>query len=317
MYSRKGTLAVSLPGAPSLQHNNLSVKDELLTYVRLTEVVVSSYRNGETHKISLSSRSHVHQAAFVTVRNTPYLVVASSIGVQVWSCDGTILKYFLPLNSVIIGEDLERHYMDGITGFNSGWICVGSSTGLVAVISCPTADGERMSLLKTLNTETNASVTALGASGSLLACGNEFGSIHLFDQSSEFEAVMNFVGLGYSCTSLFAQGDVVVASFSSGHIRIFRGDVKEMAIEITAHTRVINALAVHPTLKLFLSCGDDQFVNAWSLPDFKSIGSSTTELLFSERIPNRLLTGVSFFPDEKVGVVAYDEDDLVMFSKHS
>jgi WD40 repeat protein len=207
--------------------------------------------------------------------------------------------------------------MDGIAGFNSGWICVGSSSGLVAVISCPTPDGERMSLLKTIHTETNASVTALGASGSLLACGNEYGSVHLFDQTSEFEPIMNFGGQGYSVTSLFVQENVIVASFSSGHIRIFRGDVNEMAIEITAHTRVINALAVHPTLKIFLSCGDDQFVNAWSLPDFKSIGSSTTELLFSERIPNRLLTGVSFFPDDKFGVVAYDEDDLIMFSKHS
>ena len=77
------------------------------TYVRLNDVVVGNVKSGEVHRISLSSRSHIHSATFVDVRGSVYLVVASSIGVQVWSRDGMVLKYFLPLNSVVTGESGE------------------------------------------------------------------------------------------------------------------------------------------------------------------------------------------------------------------
>lgn len=66
--------------------------------------MVSNTKTGEAHRISLSTRSHIHSAVFVRVRLATYLVVASSIGVQVWSQDGMVLKYFLPLNSVVTGE---------------------------------------------------------------------------------------------------------------------------------------------------------------------------------------------------------------------
>ena len=72
--------------------------------MRLNDVVVSNTKTGEAHRISLSTRSHIHSAVFVRVRQATYLVVASSIGVQVWSQDGMVLKYFLPLNSVVTGE---------------------------------------------------------------------------------------------------------------------------------------------------------------------------------------------------------------------
>lgn len=66
--------------------------------------MVSNIKTSEAHRISLSTRSHIHTAVFVTVMDAIYLVVASSIGVQIWSQDGMVLKYFLPLNSVVTGE---------------------------------------------------------------------------------------------------------------------------------------------------------------------------------------------------------------------
>ena len=68
-------------------------------------------------------------------------------------------------------------------------------------------------------------------------------------------------------------------------------------------------------MSIFVTCGDDQYVNIWSFPDFKSVSASTAELLCSERMPNRLLTGVSFFPEDTIGVVSYDEDDLIMLTR--
>jgi WD40 repeat protein len=277
---------------------------------------VGNIRTGEVHRISLSTRSHIHSARFVDVRESVYLVVASSIGVQVWSRDGMVLKYFLPLNSVVTGEsELDAHYMDGVAGFSAGHICVGSSVGSVAVINCPTSDGERMSLQQPLVTKVGQGITAAASSSSRLVVGNELGDLFLFTPGEVFEQVFEFPGVGYPCTSVAIRDDVIVAAYSSGHIRLFRGSIQEMAIEITAHARIINAIALHPTLSTFASCGDDQFLNIWSLPDFKDKSEHNAELLFSERLPNRLLTGIGYFSEDRIGVASYDEDDLIMLAK--
>lgn len=207
--------------------------------------------------------------------------------------------------------------MDGIAGFDSGYICVGSSVGSVAVIHCPTSDGERMSFQQPLVTKAGQAVTQCASSIDMLVVGNEQGDLFLFSTNVIFELQWEFPGVGYPCTALGMKDSVVVAGFSSGHIRIFRSDIREMSIELCAHARIINAVCVHPTLSMFVSCGDDQFLNVWSLPSFRDVSSSAVELLSSERIPNRLLTGVAFFPDDKIGVTSYDEDDLVILSKNS
>lgn len=206
--------------------------------------------------------------------------------------------------------------MDGVTGFENGFICVGSSVGSVAVIQCPTPDGERMSLQQPLVTKAGQAITAVASWPGKLVVGNELGDIFLFDcEGGVFEQVWEFAGVGYPCTALGVHLDVIVAAYSSGHVRLFRYGIHELAIELTAHARIINALSIHPTLNMFATCGDDQFINVWSLPDFKSVSSNSVELLCSERVPNRLLCGVSYFGDEQIGVVSYDEDDLIMLTR--
>lgn len=65
--------------------------------MRHTEVIVCSRLRGESHRISLPTRSHLCQAKYVTVAGSSYIVVASSIGVQVYSPDGRTLRFFLPI----------------------------------------------------------------------------------------------------------------------------------------------------------------------------------------------------------------------------
>lgn len=218
--------------------------------------------------------------------------------------------------ALYINAEIDAHYMDGVAAFSSGHICVGTSVGIVAVINSPTPDGERMSLQQPLPTKAGQAVTAVATGLATMVAGNELGDIFMFDYAGDvFEQVWVFPGVGYPCTSLGMHGDVIAAGYSSGHIRLYRSSVREMAIEITAHARIINAIKIHPTLNMFVSCGDDQFVNVWSLPDFQSVSSKDSELLYSERIPNRLLTGISFFDDDKIGLVSYDEDDLIMLTR--
>lgn len=208
--------------------------------------------------------------------------------------------------------------MAGAAAFECGYICVGTSVGSIAVIHCPTLDGERMALQQPLVTKSGQAITAAASSDSMMVAGNELGDLFVFSRSGGgiFEQVWEFPGNGFPCTSLGVQGDVIVAAYCTGHIRLFRSSIHEMAIEIAAHARIINAIKIHPNLNMFASCGDDQFLNVWSLPDFTSVSSRDAELLCSERIPNRMLTGVSYFSDDRVGVVSYDEDDLIILTRN-
>lgn len=212
--------------------------------------------------------------------------------------------------------DLETHYMCGIAGLESGYICVGSSVGTIAVIRCdPSAGDQGFSMVKPLTTRQGKAIFATGGSSSMVACGNDFGDVYLFDAKTDFEQLCEFRGFGHPCTSVVMNESVVVCAYASGYIRMFRSDALEMAIEVTAHMRSINALALHPELRLFASCGEDQYIHVWALPEFHRVGSGTTELLFSERIPNRFLTGISFCKDGKLAALSYDEEDLILFSK--
>lgn len=56
--------------------------------------------------------------------------------------------------------------------------------------------------------------------------------------------------------------------------RIYRVDLKELVVELSAHSRNINAISFHPRLPLFASVGEDTFVHLWSLPDSEAKGTN-------------------------------------------
>jgi WD40 repeat protein len=49
------------------------------------------------------------------------------------------------------------------------------------------------------------------------------------------------------CTSIAVRGDIAVAGYSSGHIRLFNVRTGKMVVEIDAHSRCINAIELHPS----------------------------------------------------------------------
>lgn len=48
------------------------------------------------------------------------------------------------------------------------------------------------------------------------------------------------------CTSIGVRSRVVIAAFSTGHLRFYRLFVDEVAVEVAAHARPITQLALHP-----------------------------------------------------------------------
>lgn len=310
-YSRVSPNLV-LPGSPSHQPNNLSSCDILdnIAYIRFSEVIVSSM-SGASKRIPISSRCHIYQAAFVHIQGVPFIALTSSLGVQIWTTDGGEMKYFFAISSLVDSEE-EGHFMRGVTAIKTGFICVGSSTGNIIILKATSADGEGIELQETLETSKNA-ITAIHASDQLLVCANDIGDIIGFNVESAFEVKCRFSGAHFPCTSILTRFDMIIAAYSTGHIRLFRPQTSELVIEIAAHARCITGLAIHPSLNILASVSEDQFLIVWQLPANLSRAANDIDLLFSEKIDNHLLTGVAFVSDEKIGVVSFDEDDMIMF----
>ena len=158
--------------------------------------------------------------------------------------------------------------------------------------------------------------------------------------------VVAFVCLGRSdpCTSVVAKDGYAVASFTTGHIRLYDLTSKSLAVEIAAHARCITALDMHPSLDMVCGCGCGcgavavsvivalccttspvpvhrrfQFVavsegaslSLWSVPGADK-GATEVELLFTKTIDDQMLTGVQFLKTSTPHIVtsAYDVTTL-------
>ena len=120
---------------------------------------------------------------------------------------------------------------------------------------------------------------------------------------------------------------------------LFRINIKELMVEVAAHTRCINAIDIHAHQPLVVTVGEDTFVNVWSLPDFESKGSSEVRvaafgeghkcpsgaqtrslqvsLLFSSCVKDQMLTGVQFLRDgtSNVACAAYDTETISVYAR--
>lgn len=169
----------------------------------------------------------------------------------------------------------------------------------------------------------NGIVTCLSSCSKYIATGNDTGEIFRFtsiedsvDKSHLFELKFQKYGNNYPCTSICHTEDIIFASYSNGQIKIFRPHIGELAIEVNAHIRSITSLLIHKELNVLLSCSEDQHFKVWSLPDFKSKASSSIELLFSEVISDRILTGMDIIQSTGgVCITCFDDLNIKYFIK--
>ena len=56
-----------------------------------------------------------------------------------------------------------------------------------------------------------------------------------------------------------------IVAYASGVVRLFLCETGQKVCEIGAHSRQINALVTHPTRTVFVTAGDDTFVNVWEI----------------------------------------------------
>lgn len=215
-------------------------------------------------------------------------------------------------------------FLRGITA-TANHVCVGSSTGSVMVFRFNPAESLSTghTTTQTLDSSFQSAVTVLSSTKNIMCGGNEVGDIFVFNSNfkGEYTLACKFPGFGNPVTAISCQTDcnTIFAGFLSGHIRIYRPNISEMSIEITAHVRSITGIIIDPKSEFFATCGEDQFFQVWRVPDFSSPSyvenMKKNVLLFCEKIENRLCTGLAFLPDNKIAVASYDDESLVVFQK--
>jgi len=160
----------------------------------------------------------------------------------------------------------------------------------------------------------DAAITALATElddGETLASADQDGKIVTW-ASPLFEKESVFAGDGNPVTGLGFKGSTIIASRGSGGISLLNGKTGVAIAEIGGHSRVINALDVHPSLDMFVTAGEDCYVNVWTLP---SESGQEISCILNGKVENGFLTGVQFCGPNKASIActSYDLDKATIF----
>lgn len=342
-------MPLALRLSPSLLPCNLSYSSMRgggyrICYIHKDDLIIAESKNGTGIEKSTRldvTQTQIFHAAYIgfglvdstrdvggPVTNSPmisvpktsfheYLVVTSNLGVQLWSADGERLEWFLKMTEELeeTNEAPQFHFMRGAcsltTSTGTNCIAVGSSIGTLLIV---TTSGD---VIHRLSTSSSSPITAVAATPRYLFCANDEGDILGFRCDGTFENFMRIQGKGDCCSALVCKDGVVVAAFSTGHVRIYRAELGELSIEIAAHSRAMTGMALHPHCAYLATCGEDQNAHVWTFPDFLSPSGSDMDLAYSSKLENCLCTGVAWTADQQLLVASYDSEDLHVFHPSS
>jgi WD40 repeat protein len=272
--------------------------------------------NGETSRVAVQKCKILTQVKFVEIGRSSALCSLSDQGLQVWSAEGDLLIFNYGIGSAV-PEGEEPRFLRGVASTGRDLV-VGGSNGNVLVFDCSSGTkGGDFPLVHTLETN-KYPIQAIAASSisHLVAVGDDYGNIFVYNSNEAFAQCSVFHGTGAPCTSLaVAEEGVIVAGYSTGHIRLFRTDVNELAAEISAHTRAVTGLAYQDNTQLLASCSGDSRVYVWSIPTFKSKSNSTVGCVFSDLLENKMCTGIAFVGETRLAVTSYDDEELCFYSR--
>ena len=118
-------------------------------------------------------------------------------------------------------------------------------------------------------------------------------------------------GSGSPVTSIACGHGCIVTADVTGRLRVYSQEKRGLLVEICAHARIINAVAVHPRLPLLVSVSEDTYLSCWSLPT--AAQPAVRSLLMFSPAP-ALLTGVTFSGKNGENIVCTIYDSKSLFS---
>ncbi|CAM9299857.1 unnamed protein product [Discosporangium mesarthrocarpum] len=248
------------------------------------------------------------------------LIVALNTGVQIWTGDAKRMMYFFAAGTNSKHGEGDGHHTQGITTLQDGnHILVGCSDGYVFIfVAHFQSNEEKIEHVNALHGH-NKPVTCATSSKDFAATGDTSGKVVLWDANAHFNKEWTIEGNRYPVTALCTRDWLLAAAFSTGHIRLYSIPKRELTVEIVAHSRIINAMDLHPESMMVASVGEDCFLNVWELskPTCEDSVSDQVGLLATSRVPNQLLTGVQFLNDgtSRIAATSYDCDTVHLWNK--
>lgn len=108
------------------------------------------------------------------------------------------------------------------------------------------------------------------------------------------------------------RGDnLYIAAFANGQVKLIHPS-GNLLLEISAHSRSLNALTCHPTKSIFATCSDDTLMNVFEVTGDKSDKIDVT-LIVSSRVNDYQLTGVAFAGNSVIAA-PYDFKNLAVWN---
>lgn len=155
---------------------------------------------------------------------------------------------------------------------------------------------------------------------SIVVSGDSSGAVTVYEPDGEeiLRVVMQFEGFNqFPCTGVRVCDNNIVATYGSGHMRVFGIIQKRLLSEVHAHLSWINCIdVIH--LKgddyFVLTGSDDSVIRLWKV-------SHTYPWIRHENhyiLKNRMVTGVAFLPSQELDSLrfaasAFDFDKLTLF----
>jgi WD40 repeat protein len=258
------------------------------------------------------------QVAYIEVQGRCVLAIATNLGIQLWSMNGDQLVFNFSLNSqssYADEEDDDERFMKGVATCMD-FLCVGCSNGNIVIFNCSgKGDWNNFPISYNIRTGHQIPISAMSSTDALLVTGNDTGTIMVHSLESNFRCVSTFPGCGSPCTCVCQSENLICAGFATGHLRLYRSDIKELVFEITAHTRAVTGMSLNHAHTELAVCSKDQYINVWSLPSFDSRETSDISLLYADCAENRICTGIAYLNDEQLCVAFYDEEELLVFKR--
>ena len=332
--------------SPSHLCNNLVVRGAFSAFVHGEHIVVVEQR-GAGRSVCTETRvveapALPTQVSWCHFGKTHFLVVTTTVNIQVWDGHGTALLHVHVLETASDASDdtsagqSSHCFARGIATLGTAqaqFLCAGTSSGAIVVLAHHVERGKHSFVLASANATPSSphvgeALTALASNSTCaqLASADNDGRVVIWDASEGDHAwaqVHTFdAWRGHPCTSLEFGARFLLAAYSTGHVRIFNPAKPHILAEIAAHNRCINAIAGLVTSDTFDRCvfasvGDDTMLNVWAVDSRPETDDVEVELLNSASCVDALLVGVAFKGTDNIITSSYEATSLQVWTVDS
>jgi len=294
--------------SPSLLSNNLTSSGNYLCYVSRNE----SHSRNEVHVVKESADDILHEKPGTpliailpdkdTIAQARYfrlqglgdvLVVITHTG-AVAIHDETGQKQLHSYKLQKATTHAKELHLQGIASDGTR-VFIGAGNGEILVFSTKQKlilakkyPGHRDAITDLSYSETGTSTNPTG----VLVTGDASGAVAIWDDVKEsLTKAVDLPTAGAPVTSIRTGYGYAVVAFASGQIRLIDLKTKKLAIEITAHTRSISAVDIHPTKPIFATTSEDTYTTIWTLP---TATNKKIKNVLCASLGHSLFTGLQF-----------------------